>query len=139
MQTRRTLDSTTLETLAAALTRSNSERLMPDPSIAIAEAFNQFSQATVSAVCRNTPRLRTRNVCKIKSTEDDLRSLQRERDDALGDLNASKDQTRVWVAEVDKWKSEADTALIVVRHTSAAQVYKFFQPNHGFDAEHSPS
>ncbi|KAI0246378.1 hypothetical protein BJV78DRAFT_1255072, partial [Lactifluus subvellereus] len=35
----------------AALTRSNnSDRFMPDPSIAIAEAFNQFFQATVSAL-----------------------------------------------------------------------------------------
>jgi hypothetical protein len=35
------------------------------------------------------------------------RALRRERDNALRGLNASKDKTRVWVAEVDKWKSEA--------------------------------
>ncbi|KAI0252343.1 hypothetical protein BJV78DRAFT_1201980, partial [Lactifluus subvellereus] len=54
-----------------------------------------------------------------------LRALRHERDDALRDLNASKDQTRVWVAEVDKWK-----ALIVVTN---------FQLTHEFDAERSPS
>ena len=44
---------------------------------------------------------------RLNQTHDDLRALRRERDDALRDLNASKDQTRVWVAEVDKCKSEA--------------------------------
>ncbi|KAI0251966.1 hypothetical protein BJV78DRAFT_1205941, partial [Lactifluus subvellereus] len=98
-----------------------------DPSIAVVEAFNQFSQATVSAVRRNTPRLRTRNECKItqavNQTHDDLPVFRRDRDDAGS--NANKDQTRVWAADVDKWKSKADRALIVVRHTSAARAYKF--------------
>jgi hypothetical protein len=44
---------------------------------------------------------------RLIQADDDLRALRRERDDALRDLNASKDQTRIWVAEVDKWKSEA--------------------------------
>jgi hypothetical protein len=93
---------------------------MSDPSIAIAEAFKQFSQATVSAVRRNSTFL-TRSLvhsfqlrayeqgtrARLHQVDDDLRALRRERDDALRDLNASKDQTRVWVAEVDKWKSEA--------------------------------
>ena len=43
---------------------------------------------------------------RLSQVEDDLRSLRRERDDALRDLNASREQTQVWVAEVDKWKSE---------------------------------
>jgi hypothetical protein len=42
------------------------------------------------------------NACKIKLADDDMRALRRERDDALRDLNASKDQTRIWVAKVNK-------------------------------------
>ncbi|KAI0248250.1 hypothetical protein BJV78DRAFT_1284957 [Lactifluus subvellereus] len=39
-----------------------------------------------------------------------------------------------------RWHSQqADKALVVVRHTSAARVYKSFQPTHRLDAEHSPS
>ncbi|KAI0252173.1 hypothetical protein BJV78DRAFT_1361097, partial [Lactifluus subvellereus] len=53
---------------------------------------------------------------RVNQTDDGLRALRRGRDDALRDLNGSKDQTRVWVAEVDKWKSEADRALIVNTH-----------------------
>ena len=33
-------------------------------------------------------------------TDDDLRAVQRERDDALRALDVGKDQTRLWVAEV---------------------------------------
>jgi hypothetical protein len=44
---------------------------------------------------------------RLVQADDDLRALRRERDDALRDLNASKDQARIWVAEVDKWRSEA--------------------------------
>jgi hypothetical protein len=44
---------------------------------------------------------------KLNQADDDLCALRRERDDPLRDLNASKGQTRVWVAEVDMWKSEA--------------------------------
>ncbi|KAI0252356.1 hypothetical protein BJV78DRAFT_348970 [Lactifluus subvellereus] len=81
-------------------------------SIVIMEAFNQFSQASVSALRAYEQGTRAR----LNQADDDLRSLRGERDDALRDLNASKDQTRVWVAELDKWKSEADRALIVNTH-----------------------
>ena len=91
---------------------------MSNPSIAIAEAFKQFSQATVSAVRRNTfltlllfthfsSALTNKERPRLNQTHYDLRVLYRERDDALTDFNASKDQARVWVAEVDKCKSEA--------------------------------
>jgi hypothetical protein len=96
---------------------------MSDLSIAITDAFNQFSQATVSAVRHNYSILLTSFLAhsshsqlgayqqgtraRLIQADDDLRALRRERDDALRDLNASKDQTRSWVAEVDKWKSEA--------------------------------
>jgi len=36
-----------------------------------------------------------------------VRSLRHERDDALRDLNICKEQTRTWIAEVDRWKAEA--------------------------------
>ena len=78
---------------------------------------------------------------RVNQTDDDLRALRRERDDALTDPNARKDQTRVWVVG---WTSgtrsqrrmwwyvspfvlclslhplQADGVLIMVRHTSAA-------------------
>ncbi|KAI0252397.1 hypothetical protein BJV78DRAFT_352943 [Lactifluus subvellereus] len=85
---------------------------MSDPSIAIAEAFKQFSQATVSALRAYEQGTRAR----LNQADDDLRALRRERDDAFRDLNANKDQTRVWVAEVDKWKSEVDRVLIMNTH-----------------------
>ncbi len=75
---------------------------------------------------------------RLSQAEDDLRALRRERDDALRDLNASREQTQVWVAEVDKWKSEvrglaslytlhrlclhssqANSALVVVKYSFA--------------------
>ncbi|KAI0252326.1 hypothetical protein BJV78DRAFT_1281686 [Lactifluus subvellereus] len=76
---------------------------MSDPSIAMAEAFKQLSRATVSALRTYEQGTRAR----LNQIEDDLRVLRRERGDALRDLNASKGQTRVWVAEADKWKPEA--------------------------------
>lgn len=88
---------------------------MSDPSVLVAEAFKQFSQATVSAVGLATflsdpsfthSQLRAYEQgtrARLSQVEDDLRVLRRERDDALRDL---KEQTQVWVAEVDKWKSE---------------------------------
>ncbi len=48
---------------------------------------------------------------RLSQTEDDLRALRRERDDALRDLNANREQAQVWVAEVDKWKSEVCSSL----------------------------
>ncbi|KAI9443161.1 hypothetical protein H4582DRAFT_1922820 [Lactarius indigo] len=85
---------------------------MSDPSVAVAEAFKQFSQATVSALRVYEQGTRAR----LSQAEDDLRALRRERDDALRDLNASREQTQVWVAEVDKWKSEANKAIVVNTH-----------------------
>ncbi|KAI0304471.1 hypothetical protein B0F90DRAFT_1815794 [Multifurca ochricompacta] len=85
---------------------------MSEPSIAIAEAFKQFSQATVSAFRAYEQGTRAR----LNQVEDDLHALRRERDDALTDLNANKEQTRVWLAEVDKWKAEVDRASAVSAH-----------------------
>ncbi|KAH9049973.1 hypothetical protein EDB84DRAFT_1555914 [Lactarius hengduanensis] len=85
---------------------------MSDPSVAVAEAFKQFSQATVSALRAYEQGTRAR----LSQAEDDLRALRRERDDALRDFNASREQARVWVAEVDKWKSEANKAIVVNTH-----------------------
>ncbi|KAN0139816.1 hypothetical protein V8E53_002478 [Lactarius tabidus] len=82
---------------------------MSDPSVLVAEAFKQFSQATVSALRAYEQGTRAR----LSQVEDDLRVLRRERDDALVDL---KEQTQVWVSEVDKWKSEADRASVVNTH-----------------------
>ena len=112
------MDTTTLERCPASARSDNSDGLMSDPSIAIAEAFKHFSQATVSAVRRNTlltillfthfsSALTNKERARLNQTHYDLRVLHRERDDALTDFNASKDQARVWVAEVDKCKSEA--------------------------------
>ena len=39
---------------------------------------------------------------RLNQADDDLRTLQYEHDGALRDLGASKGQTRVWVAKVDK-------------------------------------
>lgn len=33
--------------------------------------------------------------------------LRRERDDSFRDLNACKEQSRAWLAEVTRWKAEA--------------------------------
>ena len=44
---------------------------------------------------------------RLIEAEDELRALRHERDDALRDLNACKDQTRTWVSEADRWKAEA--------------------------------
>lgn len=85
---------------------------MSDPSVAVAEAFKQFSQATVSALRAYEQGTRAR----LSQAEDDLRALRRERDDALRDFNASREQAQVWVAEVDKWKSEANNAIVVNTH-----------------------
>ncbi|KAI9465551.1 hypothetical protein BJY52DRAFT_1383145 [Lactarius psammicola] len=111
---------------------------MSDPSVAVAEAFKQFSQATVSAVGRDItflsdPSLFTHfsfaltNKGRVRGSvkaEDDLRALRRERDDALRDLNASKEQTQVWVTEVDKWKSEANRELVVVKYSFARNTHQ---------------
>ena len=100
---------------------------MTDPFVAVtvAEAFMQFSQATVSAVGRaprgGIPHPPPRSVvhsfqlrvyeqgtrARLIEAEGELRALRRERDDALRDLDACKDQTRACVAEVDRWKTEA--------------------------------
>jgi hypothetical protein len=104
-QTRRT--TRTLTTLPSTTTHDD-PHFMSDPSVLVAEAFKQFSQATVSALRAYEQGTRAR----LGQVEDDLRVLRRERDDALRDL---KEQTQVWVAEVDKWKSEADRASVVVK------------------------
>ncbi|KAH8989675.1 hypothetical protein EDB86DRAFT_2942588 [Lactarius hatsudake] len=72
---------------------------MSDPSVAVAEAFKQFSQATVSALRAYEQGTRAR----LSQAEDDLH------------FNASREQAQVWVAEVDKWKSEANNAIVVVK------------------------
>lgn len=105
-QTRRT--TRTLTTLPSTTTHDD-PHFMSDPSVLVAEAFKQFSQATVSALRAYEQGTRAR----LGQVEDDLRVLRRERDDALRDL---KEQTQVWVAEVDKWKSEADRASVVNTH-----------------------
>ena len=116
-------------TLAAASARSdNSDGPMSDPSIAIAEAFKHFSQATVSAVWRNTfhnspvhsfqlHAYEQGTRARLNQTHDDIRALQREGDDALRDLNASKGQIRVWVEEADKCKSEARPLSCISLHS----------------------
>lgn len=98
---------------------------MSDPSVTIADAFKQFSQATVSAVSRpgfTPPRSVVQSLqlrayeqgtrVRLHQAEDDLRALRHERDDALRDFNACKEETRAWVAEVDRWKAEARTPLM---------------------------
>ena len=91
-------------------------------AVAVADAFMQFSQATVSAVrAPDSHPLHPRSVvhsfqlrayeqgsrARLIEAEDDVRSLRHERDDALRDLNICKEQTRTWIAEVDRWKAEA--------------------------------
>jgi hypothetical protein len=44
---------------------------------------------------------------RLNQAEDDLRTLRHERDEALRDFNACKEQTRAWATEVDRWKAEA--------------------------------
>lgn len=85
---------------------------MSDPSITVAEAFKQFSQVTVSALRAYEHGTRAR----LTQTEDDLRVLRHERDDSIRDLNACREQSRVWLAEVNRWKAEADSALVVNKH-----------------------
>jgi hypothetical protein len=93
---------------------------MSDPSIAVSEAFKQFSQVTVSAVGPGSILPAFSSSCKLQlrayehgtrarltQAEDDLRVLRHERDDSFRDLNACKEQSRAWIAEVDRWKAEA--------------------------------
>lgn len=86
----------------------------------------QFSQATVSAVSVlprpdfppsfpafgvvHSFQLRAYEQgtrARLVEAESELRALRHERDDALRDLNACKEQTRTCAAEVDRWKAEA--------------------------------
>ena len=53
---------------------------------------------------------------RLSQVEDDLRVLRRERDDALRDLT---EQTQVWVAEVEKWKSEVRSFVSLLALDSA--------------------
>jgi hypothetical protein len=85
---------------------------MSDPSVTVAEAFKQFSQVTVSALRAYEHGTRAR----LTQAEDDLRVLRHERDDSFRDLNACKEQSRAWIAEVNRWKAEADSALVVNKH-----------------------
>ena len=93
---------------------------MSDPSIIVAEAFKQFSQVTVSAVGPGCilqrsilqPSFQLRAYehgtrARLTQAEDDLRVLRHERDDSMRDLNACKEQSRAWLAEVNRWKAEA--------------------------------
>jgi hypothetical protein len=99
---------------------------MSDPSITVAEAFKQFSQVTVSAVGPGSilPAFSSSFIrlsiiisqlrayehgtrARLTQAEDDLRVLRRERDDSFRDLNACKEQSRAWLAEVNRWKAEA--------------------------------
>ena len=122
---------------------------MSDPSITVAEAFKQFSQVTVSAVGRpGSPALRWRCCAKpplslslsnfqlrayehgtrarLTQAEDDLRVLRHERDDSIRDLNACKEQSRVWLAEVNRWKAEArPSALPVPFYNTHAKLFFF--------------
>jgi hypothetical protein len=73
---------------------------MSDPSIAMTEAVKQFSQSTVEYLPYNSPvhsfqlRAYERGMrARSNQPHDDLRALRREHDDALRDLNTSKDQT----------------------------------------------
>jgi hypothetical protein len=111
--------------------RARSYYSMSDPSITVAEAFKQFSQVTVSAVGPgyHLPPFSSSFIqpppppppftifqlrayehgtrARLTQTEDDLRVLRHERDDSIRDLNACREQSRVWVAEVNRWKAEA--------------------------------
>lgn len=99
---------------------------MSDPSIAIAEAFKQFSQVTVSAVggsgfpsilrcsltfgllvCSQLRAYEHGTRARLTQAEDDLRVLRRERDDSIRDLNACKEQSRAWLVDVNRCKAEA--------------------------------
>jgi len=44
---------------------------------------------------------------RLIEAEDELRTLRHERDDALQDLNACKDQTCMWVPKADRWEAKA--------------------------------
>lgn len=109
----------------------------------------QFSQATVSAVGRARPASLTsssRSVVhsfqlrayeqgtrsRLIEAENELRSLRHERDNALRDLNACKDQTRTWAAEVDRRKAEARSMSYV--HVSLGSYFHIPHPSSSRDA-----
>lgn len=125
---------------------------MSDLSVTVAEAFKQFSQVTVSAVRSGIPYLRAPYLrvihchhrhcsfhsqlrayehgtrARLNQAEDDLRVLRHERDDSLRDLNACKEQTRAWVADVNRWKAEARPAHCPVPHLPSPSPYLLYPP-----------
>ena len=122
-------------------TRTTLRYPMPDPFVAVtvAEAFMQFSQATVSAVSalpRFPPSFPAFGVvhsfqlrayeqgtrARLVEAESELRALRHERDDALRDLNACKEQTRTCAAEVDRWKAEARHPTSLPPHPLRAHI-----------------
>lgn len=57
-----------------------------------------------------------------------MRSLRHERDDAFRDLNICKEQTRTWIAEVDRWKAEARKLLHRLLARSHFVLVMLFRP-----------
>jgi hypothetical protein len=109
------LDSTVpLWDAVPASTRNNHQRanVRKHPNSSLRRLFLQCaglpsSQLSCSLFQHRAYEQGTRASARLNQTQDDLHALRCGRDDALRDLNASKDQIRVCVAELDKWTSEA--------------------------------